>query len=63
MTQKKEVYDFLCEIYGRTKWPYIRIDVIKDKFGDGSIDTLNALREEGKIKKRQGFNRLLIEIL
>ena len=57
------VFDYLQEKYKKTKWCFIPVKQVVDKFGDEGTKQLNELAKKGFIAKREGFNFDLIEII
>ena len=60
---KDKILDYLTERYESTGWKYINILDVRKKFGNDIAADLNELRDEGKIRRREGPNNPLIEIL
>jgi hypothetical protein len=59
------IWDYLMDRYRKSGgWQFIIAGDVFDVFGleEGKIG-LNMLIKEGKIKKRQGFNVALVEII
>jgi hypothetical protein len=57
------VHDYIQEKYNRTKWNFIPLVEILNKFGESARDELNELRKQGLIKRREGGNGPVIEYL
>lgn len=57
------VENYLKEKYNKTKWPFFSLPEILQLFGEQGRAELNQLRKQGKVKRRQGANNPLIELL
>jgi hypothetical protein len=57
------VYNYLNEKYQRTKFPYVGVREIKNKFGKEGLNELNELAKKNMVTKREGANFDLIEII
>lgn len=55
--------EYIEESYKRTKFRFFSLVKILEHFGEDGRDQLNKLKSEGKIKRRQGANDILIEYL
>lgn len=56
-----EVLTYIQEKYNRTKWRFIPVSEITNKFGQSARNALNELFKKGIIKSREGGNGKLIE--
>jgi hypothetical protein len=56
------VLSYLEEYYLNTGWNFLYVIEVKNKFGECS-DELNRLFREGKVRKRNGMNGDLIELV
>lgn len=57
-----QVENYLKSHYEKTKWPFVGLVEIINKFGEEGRDELNELHKEGKIGRREGMNGWLIEL-
>ena len=58
-----EVEKYISDKYLQTKWPFIYALEIINKFGEEGRMWLNEMASDGKIRKREGINGNLIEII
>lgn len=56
------ILSYLQSEYAKTKWPFFSLTIILNKFKDGRSE-LNKLAKDGHIKRREGMNCLLIELI
>lgn len=57
------VFDYIQFRYHATKFEFIPLIEIINKFGEGAKDELNSLRKQGLIRRRDGGNGVMIEYL
>lgn len=57
------VLSYLQNEYSASKWPFFSLVEILNKFGESGRKELNQLAKEGKVRKREGMNVKLIELL
>ncbi len=57
-----ETEKYILLRYSKTRWPFLPVIEIINRFGEKGRASLNRLYREGKIRKRPGFNGPLIEI-
>ena len=57
------VEEYLNKEYNRTKWHYFSLMKLLNMFGEEVREELNKLREEGKVKSRNGSNGILVQLL
>lgn len=58
-----EILAFLQDIHSKTKWPFFELNAIEARFGPETKKHLNELREQKKVRRREGCNRSLIELI
>lgn len=58
-----KVFDYIQARYYETKYPFIPLNEVIAKYGEGVKDELNSLRKDGLVRKRIGGNGELIEYL
>lgn len=57
------VFDYIQSRYYATKFQFIPLIEVINKFGESAKDELNDLRKQGLIKRREGGNGPVIEYL
>lgn len=57
------ILSYLQSEYAKTKWPFFSLPQILNKFGEEGRSELNKLTKAGQIKRREGMNCWLIELI
>ena len=60
---KQQILTYLIDQYNKTKWPYVNIMEIRNKFGNNLSNELNDLYMDGYIIKEEGANTPLIKLI
>lgn len=57
------ILSYLQSEYAKTKWPFFSLTQILNKFREEGRSELNKLAKDGHIKRREGINCWLIELI
>lgn len=58
-----ELHQFMKDTYAKTKFPFFTVMGLKLVFGATTVNDLNELRKQGIVKKREGANGPLVELI
>ena len=58
-----EILLHLRSEYSKNPFPFFTVVELKNKFKEGTLDMLNELNKNGFIRKREGINGKLVELL
>ena len=58
-----DIHKYLIETWTLTGWPFFGITHLKNKFGTTANRQLHELSRNGIIKKREGANTDLVELI
>jgi hypothetical protein len=60
---KQQILTYLIDHYNKTKWPFFIQVELRNTFGNDVATHLNELREEGYIRRAEGPNCPLVELI
>lgn len=58
-----DVLKFMQDTYTKTQFPFFTVMGLKLAFGATTVNDLNELRKQGYIRRRNGANGPLVELL
>ena len=58
-----ELHQFMKDTYEKTKFPFFTVMGLKLAFGATAVNDLNELRKQGIVRKREGANGPLVELI